>query len=101
MLFELSMVPLNGHVHISSEIAEVVRVIDAAGLAYCLTPTGTCVEGTWDEVMPVIRRCHDQMRRLAPHVLTTVSIEDEEGAKDMLEKNIASVKEKAGGTVRC
>ena len=101
MLFELNMVPLNGHVHISSEIAEILNIIDAAGLAYRLTPTGTCLEGPWDEVMPVIRRCHDRMRRVAPHVLTTISIEDKEGAESMLETNITSVREKAGCAVRC
>ena len=100
MLFELSMVPLNGHMHTSSEIAEVVKIIDASGLAYRLTPTGTCLEGTWEEVMPVIHRCHDQMCQLAPHVLTTIGIEYEDGAENMLEKNIESVREKADYAVR-
>lgn len=101
MLFELTIVPVTGHAHISGEIAEALKIIDAAGLAYRLMPTGTCIEGTWDEVMPVIRRCHDHIRKFTPYVVTTISIEDKEGAQNLLEKNIASVEEKLGHPVKC
>lgn len=101
MLFELTIVPLTGKGHISHEIAEALKIIDAAGLSYRLTPTGTCLEGTWDEVMPVVRRCHDHIRERASYVMTTITIEDKEGAQNMLEHNIASVEEKLDHVVTC
>src|SRR5204863_1534642 len=72
----------------------------ASGLPYVLTPSGTCIEGDWDEVMAVVRQCHERVRQSSPHVLTTIRIEDEEGARDQLTRNIASVEEKLGRPLR-
>ncbi len=94
MLVELSVTPLKGESHISGDIAEVVQIIESANLDYKLTPSGTCVEGDWDEVMPVMRQCHEQLKQNAPHVITELKIEDEAGAENMLHENVASVKEK-------
>lgn len=96
MLAELSIIPLGGDTHLSSRIAEVLKVVAASGVPYRLTPSGTCLEGEWDEVMPVVRLCHNRMRGLSSHVFTTIRIEDEEGEKHKLARNIASVEEKAG-----
>lgn len=62
MLFELSITPLGGDEHLSHELAEVLKIVDESGLPYQLTPTATCIEGAWDEVVPLIRRCHDHAR---------------------------------------
>lgn len=96
MLVELSITPLTGDSHISEEIAGILDIIDDADVPYPLTPTGTCLEGEWDEVMPVIRPCHEQAPEYAPHVITDLKIEDEAGAKNQLEENISSVQEKLG-----
>jgi uncharacterized protein (TIGR00106 family) len=96
MLIELSVLPLGRDTHLSDEIAKALKIIDDSGLPYQLTPSGTCIEGEWDEVMTVVRRCHERMRQISPHVVTTVRIEDDEGATDKLRRNIASVEEKAG-----
>ena len=96
MIVEFSIIPLGGDTHISTEVAEALKIVDASGLPYQLTPLGTCLEGDWDEVMSTIRRCHARVRELSPHVITTIKIEDEQGAKDKLTRNVASVEEKVG-----
>ena len=96
MLAESSITPVGGDSHLSSRIAEALKIIDASGLRYQLTPMGTCVEGEWDEVINVIKLCHDRIRGLSPHVFTTVRIEDEEGEREKLTRNVSSVEEKAG-----
>lgn len=100
MLVELSIIPLGGDTHVSGEIAEALKIVDASGLPYLLTPSATCIEGDWDEVMTLVRRCHDRVRELTPHVITMVKIEDEEGARDKLTRNVASVEEKVGRTLK-
>lgn len=100
MLLELSVIPLQGGASTSDEIAEVLRIVDESGLPYLLTPSGTCIEGTWDEVMPLVRRCHERVRERSPHVVTILKIEDEEGAWNKLRSNVASVEEKVGRTLR-
>jgi uncharacterized protein (TIGR00106 family) len=96
MLAELSIVPIGGDSHTSGKLAEILKLIDASGLPYQLTPTATCIEGKWEEIMEVVRQCHNRVRQSSPHVITMIKIEDEEGAHDKLRRNVSSVEEKAG-----
>lgn len=100
MLVELSISPLGRGVHISADLGAILKIVDESGLRYVLTPFGTCIEGQWEEVMPVVKQCHDQARKLSAHVMTTVRIEDEQGATDKLHENIASVERAAGRELR-
>ncbi|HMA16978.1 MAG TPA: MTH1187 family thiamine-binding protein, partial [Thermoanaerobaculia bacterium] len=91
MLAELSIVPLGRGEHLSSALAEVLDVVDRSGIRYKFTPCGTCLEGTWDEVLDVVSRAHARARQTSRHVLTTLRIEDEEGENDKLTRNVTSV----------
>jgi uncharacterized protein (TIGR00106 family) len=100
MLVELSIVPLGCDVSWSDQIAEILKLVDASGLPYVLTPPGTCIEGDWAAVMALVRQCHDLARRSSPHVLSSIRIEHEEGARDQLTRNVAAVEEKLGCPLR-
>ncbi|MBI4465748.1 MAG: MTH1187 family thiamine-binding protein [Acidobacteria bacterium] len=100
MLIELNIVPLGRGLHLSQDLAEVLKVIDDSGLPYCLTPSGTCIEGEWGEVMSLVQRCHAQARTISQHVLTTIRIEDDAGTRHKLAENIAGVERAAGRTLR-
>jgi len=99
MLIELTVIPLRGGRHISDEVAEVVKLIDASGLPYQLTPSGTCIEGEWEEVMPLIQRCHIVVRSMSSHVVTLIKIEEEYGKDNKLTTNIESVEQRIGRSV--
>lgn len=96
MLVELSINPLGRGTHLSKDLAEILKLIDDSQLRYCLTPSATCIEGDWDEVMALVKRCHEQARSMSSHVMTTIQIEDEEGAMDKLNRNIAVVERATG-----
>ena len=96
MLFELSLVPIGRDSHVSEEIAEALKLIEKSGLPFQLTPSSTCIEGEWNQVIPLIERCHRLLRQKCPHLLTMIKIEDQEDSKNMIRRNIASVEEKVG-----
>jgi uncharacterized protein (TIGR00106 family) len=96
MLFELSVLPLGGDIHLSDELARVLAVVDKSGLRYRLGPGSTCIEGPWESVIPVIRACHEEARRASPHVVTLLRIEDDQGQQDKIRANVESVEAKAG-----
>lgn len=96
MLFEVSVIPLGGDIHMSDELGDVLSVIDRSGLPYQLGPGSTCIEGDWDEAIAVVRDCHREARRRSKHVVTLVKIEDDEGQSGKLLSNVSSVEEKAG-----
>ena len=100
MLVELSINPLGRGTHIAADLAAVLKLIDDSGLRYVLTPSGTCIEGEWNDVMELVKQCHELARKSSTHVLTTIRIEDEEGATDKLSENIASVERAAGRELR-
>jgi uncharacterized protein (TIGR00106 family) len=64
MLVELSVNPLGRGTHLSHDLAEILKLIDDSQLRYCLTPLGTCIEGDWDELMALVKKCHDQARTI-------------------------------------
>lgn len=100
MLAELAIIPLGRGTHLSTEIAAILEVVDASGLPYQLTPAGTCIEGEWDEVMAVVRRCHEKARSISPHVITTLRIDDEEDGREKLVHNVDAVERKVGHPLR-
>lgn len=97
MLADLSIIPVGGSAHTSPVLADVLELIHTSGIAYQLTPTTTCLEGTWEEITDVTQRCHQLVRRKHAHVVTMLRIEDDASAGySKLARNIESVKEKAG-----
>jgi uncharacterized protein (TIGR00106 family) len=97
MLADLAVIPVGHGAHTSDVLAEVLKAIKASGLPYQLTPTSTCIEGDWDEVMALVKHCRSIARGSAPHVITLLRIEDDlEQRQGKLVANVESVKEEAG-----
>lgn len=94
MLFEVQIVPVGADPHISNAIADSVSIIESAGLRYQLTASGTLIEGDWEEVIPVLKRAHEQARRYAPHLITTIRVEDDPEATEQLTENVEHVRSK-------
>ena len=100
MLAVFTIVPLGKGESVSPIVAKVVKTVAASGLDYKLTAMGTIVEGDWDEVTAVIKKCHHIVRRQAPRVITSVTIDDRKGAKKRLAGKVESVKKKIKGEVK-
>jgi len=96
MLVELTINPLGRGTHLSRDLAEILKIVDASGLPYTLTPFGTCIEGDWDLVMDVVKQCHACAKTFSHHVMTSIQIEDEDRAANKLEENVAAVERIAG-----
>jgi uncharacterized protein (TIGR00106 family) len=100
MLAELTITPLGRGTHLSADLARILKIIDESQIRYTLTPFGTCLEGTWDEIMSVVRHCHEQARSFSQHVLTTIRLEDDAGVNDKLIQNVAALERRAGHELR-
>lgn len=99
MLAELSIFPVGGKTHSSTELAKVLKLVEESGLPYQLTPSATCIEGEWDQVMSLIHQCHDRVLKGSPHVVTFIKLEEDDGERDKLTRNVTSVEEKVGHTL--
>ena len=100
MLVEFSIVPLGSGSSISGRVAAVLQLVNASGLAYKITPMGTVVEGSWDEVFRLIKRCHRITLQHEERVLTTIRIDDRKGAVNRIDAKVRSVEKKLGRALR-
>jgi uncharacterized protein (TIGR00106 family) len=96
MLFFFSVAPMDRAEGMSELVAQSLDLIDKSGLPYKLGPMGTTVEGDWDEVMDLIKRCHMQMRAQSARVSTSIKIDDHVGATGRLAGKVAAVEMRLG-----
>jgi uncharacterized protein (TIGR00106 family) len=96
MLIEFSVVPIGVGESVSQYVAECMKIVEISGLRYKINPMGTVVEGDYDEVMALVKRCHTKVLEMCPRVVTTVKIDDRKGAKGTIDKKIQSVEQKLG-----
>ena len=100
MLLELSVIPLGRGRSISADIVDLVKIIDASGLDYRVTAAGTIVEGRWDQLMDVARKCHAEMRQKTERVITFMKVDDYADRAGRLTGAIASIEGKLGKPVK-
>jgi uncharacterized protein (TIGR00106 family) len=96
MLAEFSVVPLGKGESVSMYVAECMKIVEASGLPYRINPMGTVLEGDFDAVMGVIRKCHMRVMELSQRVVTSIKVDDRKGSKNALDTKIASVEKKLG-----
>jgi uncharacterized protein (TIGR00106 family) len=96
MLLEMSVIPLGRGRSISADVADLVKIIDASGLDYRLTAAGTILEGNWEQLMDVARKCHAETRKKTERVVTFMKVDDYGDRTGRLNAAVASVEAKAG-----
>ncbi len=96
MVVEFSIVPIGRGVHLSKAIAELIKIIETTGIDYQLTPMGTILEGNWDQIMDVIKRCHFTALKNSRRVLTTIRIDDFQGRAGRIQGKVNSVMKRLG-----
>jgi uncharacterized protein (TIGR00106 family) len=100
MLIGFSVVPLGVGSSIGDQVAEVMKIVDASGLPYKVNPMGTVVEGEWDEVMKLVKKCHHAVMKSAERVVTTISIDDRKGRPGRIEEKVRSVERRIGRSLK-
>lgn len=91
MLVQFSVFPVGAKESLSSDVAKSLDLVDRSGLPYKFTPMATIVEGSWEEIMALIKKCHETMRGSHHRVYTSIVIDDREGASGRLTGKVESV----------
>lgn len=94
MLAEFSIFPVSSGVSLSKYVARSIEIIQRSGLPYKMNSMGTIVEGDYDEVMALIRKCHMRMKKDNARVVTIIKIDDRKGHTKALDKKVESVQKK-------
>lgn len=77
-------------------MARACCIVEVSGLPHELHAMGTIVEGTWDEVFDLIRKCHDKLGADCPRLSIAIKVDSRAGPDGRIRKKVASVKKQLG-----
>ena len=97
---EFSITPIGKGVSVGEFVARAVDIVDRSGLPYRLNPMGTVIEGSFDQVLALITRCHKAVMKDCQRVSTIIKIDDRKGASKQLEAKVAGVERRLGRKIR-
>jgi len=100
LMEEVSMFPVDKGESLSAYVSKVLGIIDKSGLAYRINPMGTVIEGEWDEVMGVIKKCHTALEKDCRRISTSIKIDYRKGKKHRMEAKIESLEQKVGKALK-
>jgi uncharacterized protein (TIGR00106 family) len=96
VLLEFSMSPLGKGESVGQYVARSLDIIDKSGLDYRTHAMGTVIEGDWDEVFGVVKKCFDAMRKDCHRISVAIKVDYRKGKKGRLRSKVASVERKLG-----
>ncbi len=96
MIAHFRVVPIGKGNSLSSQVAEVLKIVDESGINYKLHSMGTILEGDWDEILKLIKKCHERTLEDSDRVLTTITIDDRKGKSGRIVGKVQSVERKLG-----
>ncbi len=91
VIVDLALFPLDQGQGVGAYVARAVAIIRSSGLAHQLSPMGTCIEGEWDEVLPVVDRCFKALAADSDRVYLTMKADWRRGRTGGLAAKTASV----------
>ena len=96
VVLEFSMFPLDKGESLSTYVAKSLEIIDSSGLEYHCHAMGTVLEGEYDEVMDVVKRCFQAMSAESNRIECSIKLDYRRGLRGRLKSKVASVEEKPG-----
>lgn len=96
MIAAFSITPLGVGEAVAEYVTEAVRVVRESGLPNETNAMFTNIEGEWDEVMAVIKRCVEVVAERAPRVSVVVKIDHQPGKSGGLREKVSKVEERLG-----
>ncbi len=96
VLLEFSMSPLGKGESVGKFVSRSLDIVDKSGVAYRLNPMGTVLEGEWDEVFGVVKRCYERMKKDCGRISCSIKVDYRKGAKGRLNGKVASVEKRLG-----
>lgn len=92
MIVEFDTYPVGQEEGLGKEVAKSIKIIEESNLDYQLTAMGTLLEGSWDEIMDTIKKCHMKLKEKHNRVETHIKIDDHTGKMGRLTGKVESVK---------
>lgn len=100
MLAEFSIIPIGSGSSIGNQLATALKIVDESGMSYKVNPMGTVVEGDWEEIVALVKKCHDEIMKKEERVLISITIDDRKGKPNRIEEKVSSIEKRIGKTLK-
>ncbi len=91
VLVEFSMFPTDKGESVSKYVSQIIDLIDISGITYQLTPMGTILEGSWDDVFGVITKCFKVLEPQSNRISTSIKVDFRKGDKSRMKSKIEKI----------
>ena len=92
VLAEFSMYPTDKGESVSQYVSQIIDYIDKSGITYKLTPMGTILEGSWDQVFGVISGCFKILEPQSNRITTIIKVDYRKGDESRMKSKIEKIK---------
>jgi uncharacterized protein (TIGR00106 family) len=93
VIVDFSIFPLDKGESLSRYVARAVRIIKESGLPHVIGPMSTSVEGEWEEVMALVNRCFQEMKKDSGRVSLSLRADYRQGGQGRMKHKIEAVRE--------
>lgn len=93
VLVDFSMTPLGVGESVGPYVARCLEIVAESGLDYRLHAMGTTIEGEWNAVFDVIRRCFEALRADCSRISCSIKVDYREGPAGRLESKVRRVQD--------
>lgn len=94
VLLEFSMSPLGKGESVGKYVSRSLAIIDRSGVDYRLNPMGTVIEGDWDQVFRVVKRCFEAMKKNCNRISVSIKIDYRKDHRGRLNSKVASIEKR-------
>lgn len=94
VIADLAIFPMDKGIRLSTYVSRAVRIIKESGLSYQFGPMGTAIEGEWDDVMAVVRRCFQALQTDSDRIYMTLKIDYSKNGTGRIVSKVKSVETK-------
>ncbi len=96
MIAAFSVTPMGVGESVGELVADAVRIVRESGLPNETNAMFTNIEGDWDDVMDVIRRCVDSVAERAPRVSVVIKIDHRRGVEGAMQRKVDEIERRLG-----
>jgi len=94
VVIQFSIFPMDKGMSVSPYVARAARIMRDSGFRYEIGPMGTCIEGEWDEVIGVVTRCFEDLKKDCDRVYATITADYRKDSDGRIESKVKSVERK-------
>ena len=91
VVIQFSIFPMDKGVSVSPYVARAAKIIRESGFRYELGPMGTCIEGEWEEIIGVVTRCLEDLKKDCDRVYLTLAADYRKDSNGRIHSKVKSV----------